>query len=934
MLIVPFGRIFWKEYRVHRSLWISCGVIGCLLQLMFWWLLVRSPHPETEPSQILAAIIPTMYAVGCGALLFAGEREERTSDWLLNLSVPPGPLLMAKFAFAISSTLTLYFLMEILTRVLLFRVLIDDTEGQFVSRFPYGVFVLVWAILGSLLSRRVMPSFFSMFVAAFATVFLGVFSLVALVNLFRFFRPVNFQDPSLFLLFAMLLFAVIASGIDIWLGWRWCQGIYYDGAMFQDVGARLSALRPRWSDRHIAGSRIPLSAEYEQSWRRTWQRLVWHERNRESISRSVLIFGAVVGAPLSIIGTTGVTPGDRNILTLFFFAFLILIPLVMGLLGFRSDANSTQSRFLTTRGIPAGSVWLAKHAVWLSRAFGITTILIAMAWFCDWFVIATNVSHAARSPFQNYLFPILRWQPFSFIWIVLLGYGSGQLAGLLVQRTVLAIVFGLLLNLVSCCWLYLVIFLDVPQWWSLGLPVLAMFFVTFWQMQPSMLENHSWSRLGKLAVALVAIPLTLIAFLAGYRIWEASSPLPIDQSLTERMQYKGRIPQTTALDDEPKRLRLLTLSRIDSPNDDDVVNEITRILNENEVSLAPKYQFEDGSFTFTAQLRKILTNQAETYLNAGQLDKSFDCYRACLRLARSSSRGSSLAWRYGSHIQSWTLESLVNWANHPQQSPEAIRKAIKSIEVELARFPSATEGIVDSFHADRSTWILSSREDVIAKLTQLKALENHSVTFLPVLLLPWERQRADLLISKNAEIQYAAVWSLEKLLEVPTEPAYSKVNRKYSGMSAANGALSRTTPIAQMVNTPLNVVLSSVLDHHTNLRAALTRMELIAFRLEHGELPDRLMRLMETFHGNHLVDPWSSRWFEYYPSFLLSSGSLHASLVPVSPTEVEIVRDSTGSHGERIKFNEIMNDVSYVERLNQDRSISTSLFKIPPKRLL
>ena len=118
MFAVPFNRMFWKEYRVQRALWLSCLLIGVVFQITLG---CAALHPEIRSDVLLsmASVFPVMYAVGCGALLFASEREDRTSDWLVSLSVPPATLLTAKFAFAFVSVVALQLVLALLSLVLL-----------------------------------------------------------------------------------------------------------------------------------------------------------------------------------------------------------------------------------------------------------------------------------------------------------------------------------------------------------------------------------------------------------------------------------------------------------------------------------------------------------------------------------------------------------------------------------------------------------------------------------------------------------------------------------------------------------------------------------------------------------------------------------------------------------------------------------------------
>ena len=69
MFAIPCGRIFWKEYRVHRALWLSCLMIGCVMQLFFWWNIVLAPNQTAELFEVFVVLVPLMLASGKSELV-------------------------------------------------------------------------------------------------------------------------------------------------------------------------------------------------------------------------------------------------------------------------------------------------------------------------------------------------------------------------------------------------------------------------------------------------------------------------------------------------------------------------------------------------------------------------------------------------------------------------------------------------------------------------------------------------------------------------------------------------------------------------------------------------------------------------------------------------------------------------------------------------
>ena len=105
----PLGRLFWKEYRQQRSLWLVILAMGLVLQLAFRVLMSRVASSVSSNELIgvvwgVSLFMPLFFLVGSSAMLFALEREERTSDWLVGMATPPGWTLLAKYGFAIVAT--------------------------------------------------------------------------------------------------------------------------------------------------------------------------------------------------------------------------------------------------------------------------------------------------------------------------------------------------------------------------------------------------------------------------------------------------------------------------------------------------------------------------------------------------------------------------------------------------------------------------------------------------------------------------------------------------------------------------------------------------------------------------------------------------------------------------------------------------------------
>ena len=78
-----FGRLLWKEYRALRAFWLAMAALAVLLQLV----LLVSPNVNEMVPWIFACALaaPALYALACGATMFAAEHEDSTFEFLRGL---------------------------------------------------------------------------------------------------------------------------------------------------------------------------------------------------------------------------------------------------------------------------------------------------------------------------------------------------------------------------------------------------------------------------------------------------------------------------------------------------------------------------------------------------------------------------------------------------------------------------------------------------------------------------------------------------------------------------------------------------------------------------------------------------------------------------------------------------------------------------------
>lgn len=132
-----FWRLVWKEYRLQRSWWIAMAVLAVILQLLMRLLASPESLSGFKGFYVVALLLTALYAVGCGATLFATEHETGTFEFQRMLPVTARRLFFAKVGFAVAST------------ALLMGILWGVAWVMAGGQMPEPVYLrALWAILG------------------------------------------------------------------------------------------------------------------------------------------------------------------------------------------------------------------------------------------------------------------------------------------------------------------------------------------------------------------------------------------------------------------------------------------------------------------------------------------------------------------------------------------------------------------------------------------------------------------------------------------------------------------------------------------------------------------------------------------------------------------------------------------------------------------
>ena len=304
---------------------------------------------------------------------------------------------------------------------------------------------------------------------------------------------------------------------------------------------------------------------------------------------------------------------------------------------------------------------------------------------------------------------------------------------------------------------------------------------------------------------------------------------------------------------------------------------------------------------FLSNFLGLLVKDASRLIADDQLELAFDRYLVASRI-----RGQLFSHQSTQHVQNalrWHEEktgldkAILAWAQHPDQTSENLKKAIRDLQEVYANYPKMRDAVL----ADH----LQIRDVLLEKEPARFFHEKNKTwkSYLPFLAnkLSWERERAlqslDILTglrlnfidhvttllgkrSHREDRRYASQkkLSLIQALNFPNWQSNKSVNESayqndWDAYTAAQHfhRLCRTNylladEIQSRVDTPS--FLAASINAEVAHRGLLLQLALLAYRLDHDEYPESLEDLSPEYFADVPFDPYALRPFEYRPDGL------------------------------------------------------------------
>jgi hypothetical protein len=542
------GRIFWKELRAQRSLWLGVTVLVVAIQALIGILAFRYRHesPQWEEwsgGMFLAAYLgATVYAIGSGAATFTEEKEAHTVWMLRVMPMTRADVFAGKWAYGIASTVVLLVALSVAAGIWSAIAWLEIHGGFADVTFPARgrhfsadevkqLLTLLWIGLLIPIAFYAFSALFSLLCAEgiFAAL-CGMFTtilIVAAATVGAGFKGLSEVAVRLSLVAGVVILA------DYWLTGLWLRR--GDLAAGEWRRFHVPVLSERWRS---IGPHLPRLTDLLRvgepvaPWRRAAQRLVWKECRAARKYAAICVLPATVAVLFPIFW-----PASRFFAITTPWLAVLATPLVMGVGAYQTEQLNRAYRFLANSGLTTDGSWLIKHLVWLACAFAICGYVLAVDQIA-WQAVPDRSYGISFSVADSFVSFVKEFAPPSAdssffgssiltalvvaVFYVILAYSIGQRLSFAFSKGVMALGFAMAGIVFACLtWTIFAQTRHVPLTWTIGTipPILLAYTWTHterWQRQQ--LYSYRWF----LVALWMALPFAGI-LLALFLYW----PIPI-----------------------------------------------------------------------------------------------------------------------------------------------------------------------------------------------------------------------------------------------------------------------------------------------------------------------------------------------------------------------------------------------------------------------
>jgi len=863
-----FLRLLWKEYRLQRAFWISMVVLAALLHVLE---IIPMRLADVSPEQVVAGrttsvfeislALAALYALGCGATLFATEHEADTYEFQRSLPVSARRLFWSKVTFAVASTAAIVGLLWCLAAIMAGWRRPDPQIhlGQWALWGFGAVELLVWGTFFSLVLRRPLKAA----VLAIACASVCIHFLVATYG------PQWFRQPYVDALPRRAVLVAVLAVVTVWLGHRWLRerllGVPKSGD-FYPVGEVPEA--------PMIGMPRPTG---------TLTRLLWQHLRQSATMLAIL---SAMAAPLCVIGFwlwRFVLPSLRNPPTfdrpaspgviLAVMAATIAVPLA-GACVFLGDQRRRSFRFLTERGVSSRQLWLSRQLVWAVPVL-LWTVLI----------VPVSLVPAVLRPGPPGQAACLIATTLGFL---VLAYPAGQLCSMFFSSGILAGFFSVALTLLLCLWAGLMGGLGVPWLWSVAPIPVVLLLATLVRTPNWLLERKTLRAWLPTALTLAVPAAAIVTGACAHRVY--SIPL-VDPGFDVQAFTRPVSPEARATVDTYRRaLELYERHPIRGRDDRgewssssgpwtplteadlSLLDQNGAVLDRVLAATEKPSDFFDPTGRITHgrpgvgfhDLGHLLVNSGRRLEAEGELDAALDRYLAAVRFAgQMRNRAREPLMLDADWVERDAYDCLAWWGAHSDQTADRIRDAIARLAPLQEQMPPPDDAI-KSDHVLMQR-LLAGDVDLPEAGDLLLRVSTDEASFFSFLAvrLPWESARAQRVTRRFTSIELEYLHGVESAVQA---------NRP---VTISDHPLNELANVRLRYNTfPLNsfylyqpqseLLAWKYLRMETRRRAVRVQLALAGWNVEHGELPERLEELAGAFFDRLPLDPSGGGPFQYF----------------------------------------------------------------------
>ena len=468
------------------------------LALVFQFLGLINGEISNRLGEVALLGMPSLFAVGAGALLVGQEKDQRTIHWLQSMPIPKAQVVRSKLLAALLS-LVVVWLVSLVLYAMFLPLRNNSMDSQYLAGSPnafnWPLNTLFLLLCGLGLAWRFKSSFTSLF-AIIPLAMLPWFISESLAFAVRVFTDAKLEPNSSELALLNAGCLTVGAIVVAVVGWR--EGLRYLQATPAPIaansllGTMVSPVRTvDWIARTPSAQGQALVRQFSK-------------QNRVELLSvfAIMIVAVALGFYASYVEwrQPSIEPSVSFIIAI---CAAALATSYMGVISFQGDQLQNRIRFLADRGVPPGLVWRTRHAVPIA--------MLVISGLLVFALIAIAPLQRSNHPGQGLVGKglVASLACFAFLAVSVFIYSYSQWVGQLIRSPIVAaIVAPAFVVVMGMYWYFAFMQLDASIW-LLGLSgVIPM--VATWAMMKRWMNGGSivgyLARHGTYLLACLTIP--------------------------------------------------------------------------------------------------------------------------------------------------------------------------------------------------------------------------------------------------------------------------------------------------------------------------------------------------------------------------------------------------------------------------------------------